>query len=104
MTSQSFTSTAMAAPRFRAQGLARVFATSSSAAPLILRAAVALVLFPHGAQKALGWFGGPGFTGTLEAFQQGFGIGPALAATSLFYVAGAVTILFLPETRGEELT
>ena len=83
MTSQSFTSTAMAAPRFRAQGLARVFATSSSAAPLILRAAVALVLFPHGAQKALGWFGGPGFTGTLEAFQQGFGIGPVLATVAI---------------------
>jgi len=25
-------------------------------------------MFPHGAQKALGWFGGPGFSGTMNMF------------------------------------
>jgi len=33
-----------------------------------------------------------------------FGIGSALAATALFYVAGAGAMLFLPETRGEALS
>ena len=32
---------------------------------LVLRATLALVIFPHGAQKLTGWFGGPGFTGTM---------------------------------------
>lgn len=32
----------------------------------IARIALAITLFPHGAQKLLGWFGGGGFTGTME--------------------------------------
>ncbi len=36
-----------------------------NAAALVLRLTLALVLFPHGAQKLLGWFGGPGITGTI---------------------------------------
>jgi putative oxidoreductase len=31
-------------------------------------------MFPHGAQKVLGWFGGHGFTGTLEFFTGKLGI------------------------------
>lgn len=31
----------------------------------LLRVALGVVVFPHGAQKLLGWFGGPGFTGTV---------------------------------------
>ena len=34
---------------------------------LILRLTMAIVMFPHGAQKALGWFGGPGISGTSKA-------------------------------------
>lgn len=32
---------------------------------LIARLALALVVFPHGAQKLFGWFGGNGFQGTM---------------------------------------
>jgi putative oxidoreductase len=32
---------------------------------LIARLALGITLFPHGAQKLLGWFGGYGFTGTM---------------------------------------
>jgi uncharacterized membrane protein YphA (DoxX/SURF4 family) len=32
----------------------------------VLRLALGLVMFPHGAQKLLGWFGGRGFFGTIE--------------------------------------
>jgi putative oxidoreductase len=42
--------------------------TSGQWAPLILRLTLALVFFPHGAQKVLGWFGGYGFTGSVGYF------------------------------------
>ncbi|MDD3618112.1 MAG: DoxX family protein [Desulfobulbaceae bacterium] len=35
---------------------------------LFIRVMLGAVMFPHGAQKALGWFQGPGPQGTLEAF------------------------------------
>ncbi len=42
--------------------------TSGAVAPLIARLTLAVVFFPHGAQKVLGWFGGYGFTGTMGYF------------------------------------
>ena len=42
--------------------------TNDSAAPLLARLTLGLVIFPHGAQKMLGWFGGYGFTGTMGFF------------------------------------
>jgi putative oxidoreductase len=42
--------------------------TNDSAAPLVARLTLGLVMFPHGAQKALGWFGGYGFKGTMGFF------------------------------------
>ena len=53
--------------------------TNSGLAPLIARLALGLVMFPHGAQKALGWFGGYGFTGTMGFFTGTMHI-PALFA------------------------
>jgi putative oxidoreductase len=38
--------------------------------PLVSRLALAAVIFPHGAQKVLGWFGGPGLKGTLDYFRK----------------------------------
>ncbi len=40
-------------------------ATGDSFAPTILRLALGFMIFPHGAQKLLGWFGGYGFKGTM---------------------------------------
>lgn len=37
-------------------------------AATIARLTLAIILFPHGAQKMLGWFGGYGFEGTLDFF------------------------------------
>jgi putative oxidoreductase len=51
-----------------------LFKTSNSAAPLFLRLFLALVLFPHGAQKLLGWFGGFGFQGTMQYFTDDVGL------------------------------
>jgi putative oxidoreductase len=42
--------------------------TNDSAAPLLARLTLGLIMFPHGAQKALGWFGGYGFNGTMGFF------------------------------------
>ena len=43
-------------------------ATGDSFAPLFLRVALGVMMFPHGAQKLLGWFGGFGFNGTMGYF------------------------------------
>jgi putative oxidoreductase len=53
--------------------------TSGQVVPLILRLTLALVFFPHGAQKVLGWFGGYGFTGTMGFFTGTMGLPYALA-------------------------
>jgi putative oxidoreductase len=48
--------------------LQSLVATGDSFAPLFLRVALGVMLFPHGAQKLLGWFGGYGFTGSMGYF------------------------------------
>lgn len=53
--------------------------TNDSFAPLIARLTLGIVMFPHGAQKALGWFGGYGFTGTMNFFTQQMHIPAPLA-------------------------
>lgn len=50
--------------------LSRLIATSSERAPAVARLTLALVFWPHGAQKLLGWFGGPGFAATMAYFTQ----------------------------------
>ncbi len=50
------------------------FQTDDSWTGLILRLTLGLVMFPHGAQKLLGWYGGFGFDGTLGFFTEKMGI------------------------------
>jgi putative oxidoreductase len=50
------------------KALSTLFKTNDSLTPLIARLTLGLVMFPHGAQKALGWFGGYGFSGTMGFF------------------------------------
>jgi putative oxidoreductase len=45
-----------------------LFKTEDHWQGLILRLGLGLVMFPHGAQKVLGWFGGYGFSATMGAF------------------------------------
>lgn len=45
-----------------------LFQTDEAWSSLILRVMLAIVMFPHGAQKLLGWFGGYGFSGTMGFF------------------------------------
>lgn len=56
--------------------------TDAGIAGLILRLTLTVVIFPHGAQKALGWFGGYGFKGTMKHF-TGSGIPAVLAVLAI---------------------
>jgi putative oxidoreductase len=51
----------------------QLFHTTDNWHPLILRVLLGLVIFPHGAQKLLGWFGGYGFSGTMHWFTETMG-------------------------------
>jgi len=46
----------------------KLIGTSNSIPLAIVRLMLGLVMFPHGAQKMLGWFGGHGFSGTMGFF------------------------------------
>jgi putative oxidoreductase len=48
--------------------LRRLVATDDSTATATLRLVLGVVFLAHGAQKMLGWFGGPGFSGTMGFF------------------------------------
>ena len=51
-----------------------IFASTGSWAASISRLILAIVIFPHGAQKLLGWFGGFGFEGTMKYFTETVGL------------------------------
>ena len=57
---------------------ARIIRTEDDWGAFVARLALALVIFPHGAQKALGWFGGFGPAGTI-GFMGTLGVPAALA-------------------------
>jgi putative oxidoreductase len=59
---------------------ALLFGTKAHWSGPILRLALALVMFPHGVQKAFGWFGGYGWSGTMGFFTGAIGLPAALAA------------------------
>ena len=47
-----------------------IIETKDDYAALVLRLMLGIVFFVHGSQKVLGWFGGYGFTNTMNAFTQ----------------------------------
>ena len=59
--------------------LDRIIRTSDDYAPLVARLVLGIVMFPHGAQKVLGWFGGPGLGGSMQ-FMHGMLHVPTLFA------------------------
>jgi putative oxidoreductase len=50
------------------------FRTEDTWNNLIIRVTLAAVMFPHGAMKLFGWFGGYGVSATLAAFAQNYHI------------------------------
>ena len=57
----------------------KLIQTEADPVATLLRLALGIVIFPHGAQKALGLFGGYGFSGTMGFFTGQLHI-PALFA------------------------
>lgn len=57
----------------------KLIQTNDDTIAFILRLTLGIVMFPHGAQKMLGWFGGYGYSGTMGFFTETMGI-PALFA------------------------
>ncbi len=55
--------------------------TTDDLTPTLARITLGLVMFPHGAQKVLGWFGGYGIEGTMGFLTGTVGLPAALAAT-----------------------
>lgn len=52
----------------------KIFQTSDSYAPLVIRVMLGLVVFAHGAQKLFGWYGGYGFSGSMGFFTETVGL------------------------------
>lgn len=63
-------------------------------AGLFARLAIAITIFPHGAQKLLGWFGGGGFEGTMAYMTQGAGL-PWLVGLLVILIEFFGTLLLL---------
>lgn len=68
--------------------LTRILNTDNSPAQFFIRIALGVVIFPHGAQKLFGLFGGPGIEKTLQIFGN------------MGFPAWAVILLVIFETFG----
>jgi putative oxidoreductase len=62
----------------------QILNTKSEITPLIIRLTLGCILFAHGAQKMLGWFGGYGFSATMQYFT---------GAAHMSYISAFFTIL-----------
>lgn len=77
-----------------------LFKTAEGYAPLIVRLFLGLVVFPHGAQKLLGWFGGYGFSGTMGYLTDTAGLPWIIAfGVILLESVGAIALIFGIGTR-----
>ena len=61
--------------------LRKLMMTDDDVSRFLVRLFLGLVIFPHGAQKLLGWFGGGGFSGTMQGMT-----GMGLPAVIVFLV------------------
>ena len=76
------------------KALQLLFKTNNNTAPLIARLMLGIVMFPHGAQKMLGWFGGHGFSGTMNFFTGTMHIPAAFAFLAILAeFAGALGLI-----------
>ncbi|HLE25268.1 MAG TPA: DoxX family protein [Thermodesulfobacteriota bacterium] len=55
-----------------------IFKTYPSWAPIFARLTLGIIFFAHGSQKLLGWFGGPGWSGAIQFFEQNLSVPPFL--------------------------
>src|SRR6185503_15535249 len=57
--------------------------TNNSFAPTLARLTLGIVMFPHGAQKVLGWFGGHGLSASFHSFTDQMHIPAVFAALAI---------------------
>src|SRR3954463_12635572 len=80
--------------------LRKLMQTDDDTGMLIVRVALGLVMFPHGAQKLLGWFGGYGFSRTMAVFTHTLHLpAPLAVAIILAEAVGAVGLVLGAGTR-----
>jgi putative oxidoreductase len=74
--------------------------TDNNIAPFLVRLALGIVLFAHGAQKLTGWFGGFGFAGSMDYFTVQRGM-PWLVGFSVIIIEffGAIAVILGAATR-----
>ena len=87
-----------------ANALQKVIRTGDSTTATVLRLALGGVMFAHGAQKALGWFGGHGIEGTMGFLTQTMGL-PAVVAGLVIAIEllGSLALIFGALTRAAAL-
>jgi putative oxidoreductase len=78
----------------------KIFQTNDNRTATILRIVLGIVMFPHGAQKLLGWFGGYGFNGTMGFLTGTAGL-PWILAFLVIVIEffGALALIFGFATR-----
>lgn len=73
-----------------------LFQTDDGWAGFILRFTLGLVMFPHGAQKLFGWYGGFGFDGIGRLALLAGLLTRFTAASLAVIMLGAITMVHLP--------
>lgn len=76
------------------QLITQLLATSPNIGFSISRLTLGLVIFPHGAQKLLGLFGGYGYSATMDFFTTQMGL-PSIVAFSIIMIEffGAISLI-----------
>jgi putative oxidoreductase len=78
----------------------RLVKTNDSITVTVLRLALGVVIFAHGAQKAFGWFGGYGISGTMGFLTHQLGIPAIFAALAIAAeFLGSLGLIFGALTR-----
>jgi putative oxidoreductase len=81
----------------RESALYSLVATDGRAPGTIARLALGLVMFPHGAQKMLGWFGGYGLSATYGFFTSKAGL-PGVVAGAVIFTEFVASLLLITGT------
>jgi len=81
----------------RESPLHSLVATDARAPGTIARLALGLVMFPHGAQKMLGWFGGYGLSATYGSLTSKAGL-PGVVAGALIFTEFVASLLLITGT------
>lgn len=73
----------------------KLLETRPDVALTIVRVAAGAVMLPHGLQKSLGWFGGNGFSASMQFFTEVKGIPAPLALLAIIAeTLGALGLIF----------